>query len=309
MTSPAEENAGAQRTAQLAFAGALLAALIFGGNFVAGRQGALSGLSAGDLVALRYGVSGLIFLPLLLRLGLRDLGGIGWRRGALLAAMTGAPYFYGVMAGLHYAPAAHGTVLNPGATSLASLVFGYLLLGLRPTRMVIFAGVPLILAGLVLVSGAGLALADGDAWRGDVLLIGTGLAYGLFFSLLRRWQIPALPATAIVAVLSAAGWLPIYAVTADFAALRAVPVAMIAGQALFQGALVSGLAVFLFARAVTVLGPARAGLFPALVPVFGTLLAALVLGEPLSLWQVAGVVAVCSGLLLGVWQPRPRRVG
>jgi drug/metabolite transporter (DMT)-like permease len=237
---------------------------------------------------------------------LRDLGGVGWRRGGLLAALTGAPYFYGVMAGLHYAPAAHGTVLNPGATSLASLVFGYLLLGLRPTRMMVFAGVPLILAGLVLVSGAGFAVTGGAAWRGDALLIVTGLAYGLFFSLLRRWRIPALPATSTVAVLSAAAWLPIYAVTVDFEALRAVPPAMIVGQALFQGAVVSGLAVFLFARAVTVLGPARAGLFPALVPVFGTVFAALWLGEPLSGWQVGGVIAVCTGLLLGVWQPEWR---
>lgn len=297
------------RTAALAFAGALFAALIFGGNFVAGRQGALAGLAAGDLVALRYAVSGLIFLPVLWRLGLRDLGGIGWPRGILLAAMTGAPYFYGVMAGLHYAPAAHGTVLNPGATALSSLVFGYLVLGLHPARLVLAAGVPLILTGLVLVSGAGLALGGGETWRGDALLVATGLTYGLFFALLRRWQIAALPATGIVAVLSAAGWLPIYAVTADFDALARVPLAMILGQALFQGALVSGLAVFLFARAVTVLGPARAGLFPALVPVFGTLLAALLLGEPLTLWQLAGVAAVCTGLLLGVWQPRRPRVG
>ena len=307
MTSPDNTDvpAATGRQVTLAFAGALFASVIFGGNFVAGRQAALAGLSPGDLVALRYGVSGLIFLPFLLRFGLHNLGGAGWTRGLLIAAMIGGPYFYTVMTGLHYTPASHGVVLNPGATPIASLVFGYLLLRLRPPRMV-YVAVPLMLAGLTLVAGAGFAAEGPGAWRGDVLLLGTGLAYGLFMVLMRRWGIPALQATSIVAVLSGAGWLPVYLLRGDYSRLIHAGWPEVLGQALFQGLLVSGLAVFLYARAVVILGPGRAGLFPALVPVFGTVLATLVLGEPLSGEQLGGVFAVCTGLLLGVWQPRGR---
>ncbi|HEX6957606.1 MAG TPA: DMT family transporter [Ferrovibrio sp.] len=305
---PADSGEAATGRKPQAFAGALLAVIIFGGSFVAGRQGALAGLGPIDLVALRYVVSGLIFLPILWRGGLKDLGGLGWPRGIVLTALAGAPYFFAVMLGLHYAPAAHGAVLNPGATPIAGLIFGLLLLGERPAAGVVI-GLPLMLGGLVLVAGPAFQATGKDVWLGDVILIAAGIAYGLFTALLRRWRVPALRATAAIAVLSAVLWLPAYSMFADTAVLVRVPAVEVIGQAVFQGALVSGLAVFLYAHSVTVLGPARAGQFPALVPVVGTVLAALLLGEPLSLWQGAGVAAVCGGLFLAVWQPARRNKG
>jgi drug/metabolite transporter (DMT)-like permease len=46
-----------------------------------------------------------------------------------------------------------------------------------------------------------------------------------------------------------------------------------------------------------VLGAAQTAMLPALVPVFGTLLAATLLGEHLSATQSAGIVLVVLGLL------------
>ena len=49
-------------------------------------------------------------------------------------------------------------------------------------------------------------------------------------------------------------------------------------------------------RAVALIGPARAGLFFNLVPVFGALLAVLILGEPLGLYQVFALAMVLGGI-------------
>jgi drug/metabolite transporter (DMT)-like permease len=51
-----------------------------------------------------------------------------------------------------------------------------------------------------------------------------------------------------------------------------------------------------FMRAVSLIGPARAGLFFNLVPVFGALLAVLILGEPLGLHQVIALGLVLGGI-------------
>ena len=53
------------------------------------RQGLNAGFSPADLLVHRYLWSGLILLPLVMRAGIRDLNGIGWSRGVLLAVLGG----------------------------------------------------------------------------------------------------------------------------------------------------------------------------------------------------------------------------
>ncbi len=67
-------------TAMPALAGfgwGLLAALIWGGYLAFARAGIVGGLAPLDFALLRYGTAALLVLPLLPRLGLRGLGGIG----------------------------------------------------------------------------------------------------------------------------------------------------------------------------------------------------------------------------------------
>lgn len=122
---------------------------------------------------------------------------------------------------------------------------------------------------------------------GDTILASTGVSYALFTVLLCKWRIAPVAATAAVNVLSAIIWLPCHAALAGLWPLSAVPAESI-GQAVLQGAFAGGLAVLPYARAVAMLGPSRTVLFPALVPVFGALLATGLLGEHLSALQGAG---------------------
>ena len=65
------------------------------------------------------------------------------------------------------------------------------------------------------------------------------------------------------------------------------------------------LATLFYNRGVTLLGAARAGQFAHLMPVFGTLLAVLFLGETLHGYHGVGVALIGAGLLLG--QPKPQQ--
>ena len=107
-----------------------LVVLIYAANFVATRFSLLNGLGSHDLAALRYLVAGLIMLPYFIRLGLTDLGGIGWFRAVIITCLAGSPYMLVFFFGLEFAPAAHGAVLNPAI--VPSVVFiAMVLLGLQ----------------------------------------------------------------------------------------------------------------------------------------------------------------------------------
>jgi len=69
-------------------------------------------------------------------------------------------------------------------------------------------------------------------------------------------------------------------------------------QALVQGVLAGAGAIYLFTRAVVLLGASRAVLFPSLVPPFTLLIGYLTIGEAPSAAQLAGLVIVIVGFRL-----------
>jgi drug/metabolite transporter (DMT)-like permease len=288
-------HAAARRERLGAVLGGVLAAFIFGGNFASGRHAALAGLAPVDVVALRFAVSALLFAPLLPWRDIVNLGGIGWARGVALTVLVGAPYIFLTMAGLRLAPATHGALLSPALTIISGVPLSMLMLHERPPRRAAI-GIPLALVGLVLATNADFA-AIRDTWRGDLMIATTGVAYGLFTVLVRRWRLSPVPAIAVVNLLSAAVWLPPYLVLASSGLLARAPLAELVGQAIYQGAFVGGLGIILYAHAARVLGAAQTAMLPALVPVFGALLAATLLGEHLSLAQGAGILLVVLGLI------------
>jgi drug/metabolite transporter (DMT)-like permease len=278
----------------------VLAMLMFSGNFVASRHGLAAGLSVWDLVLLRYAVAGTIFLPVLLRMG---GGGLSWPRMLLLAALGGAPYHLLTVSAFLFAPATHGAILNPAATMLFATLLAWWLLGSRPGPGML-AGIALILLGLALIGGASLVQSGGGrgAWIGDLLLVWSGLDWALFGVLLRRWGVDGLRGAAIIGALSLL-WIPPHLALLGWGAIPDLP-AEAAIQAAYQGLFAGGLAVVLYTRALMVLGPARAALFPPMVPALGVLWAWLLLGERIGLAQAAGMALVVLGMLTGaLWRP------
>src|SRR5262249_41686380 len=71
-------------------------------------------------------------------------------------------------------------------------------------------------------------------------------------------------------------------------------------QVVAQGLLAGVLAIYLFARSVSLLGASRASTFPALVPAFGIVIGYLALGEIPTVYQLAGLAVVALGFRLAL---------
>ena len=112
------------------------------------------------------------------------------------------------------------------------------------------------------------------------------------------------------ALWSAALFLPLYLLWLP-GNLAAASVGDIALQVVYQGLIATVLAMLLYLRAVSSIGPAAMGALMALVPVVSGLLAVPVLGEALSVTEavalaVASVGAVLASGLLRRRQPEAR---
>jgi drug/metabolite transporter (DMT)-like permease len=106
----------------------------------------------------------------------------------------------------------------------------------------------------------------------------TGLMFATFGALLRLWHIAAIPATAIISVLSLFA-VPIHWTMGGFDHMIALGWRENLLQVVLQGVLAGPAATYLFVRTVALLGAGRAAVFPALVPPFVMLIGWLALGE------------------------------
>ncbi|NGM23246.1 DMT family transporter [Roseomonas stagni] len=281
----------------------LTAAVIWGGYLSFARAGITGGLAPLDFALLRYGTAALLVLPLLPRIGMRDLGGIGWGRGAVLALLAGPAFILLGTWGYRFAPLAHGAVVQPATVTIATMALAMLVLREQIARQR-WIGVAIVIGGLALVSGA--AMAQGEAWKGDLIFAAAGLLWALFTIASRRWKVDAWRATTAVAVIGGAAALPLWLAFGDGPALLAQGWRVIGTQALVQGALSGLLAVHAFGRAAALLGPARAAIFPAMVPALAVLAGIPVAGEWPEPVQWLGLATVLAGLPLamGLWRPR-----
>jgi drug/metabolite transporter (DMT)-like permease len=275
----------------------VLAVLAWAVYNVGAKVGAAQGFRAPDLTVLRFGVAGLIMLPMLLRMGLRDLGGLGWPRGLALLLTAGPLFGLCVNTGFVLAPLAHGVVLGPGFTMLAAAGLGWWVEGERPS-VAQLSGTAILLLGLLVIAADGLGAGTGElVWLGDLSFAATGILWGTFTVLLRRWRVDAVHATAVVAVLSSVVLVPGYLALVEMPDL---PAGAVAVQAFLQGALGGCLGVLAYGAAVSRLGAGRAALFPACVPALATLLAVPVLGLVPDGLQTAGIVLCTLGLVTGL---------
>ena len=270
----------------------LTAMLLYSGSFVATRHALSVGMAPLDVMLLRYLVGGVACAAVLWRIG---LGGIAPARIAALTALGGLPYFAMQVLGTGWSSASHASVLNPGGTVVCATLLGWLVLRDAPGRGALVA-LPFLLAGLFLIAGFG-----EPAWLGDALLLASGLQWALYGTALRAWGVAGLRAACIIGAFSLP-WVPLHLALFGLGGVAAFPAEAVF-QALYQGVLVGLVANALYSHCYAVMGPGRAAIFPPLVPVLGTLLAAAVLGETLNPTQLAGMALVVGGMLLaGLWR-------
>lgn len=270
------------------------AALGWAAGFVVAKHGVSVGFSPADLAFHRFFWSGLLLLPIAARDGLVNLGGIGWSRGLLMSVLSGPPQAFIAYTGFMLVPLGHGTTIQPACAALFGLILASLVLAERATipRMI---GGATIIAGLMVYGAESLTTIGSHGVGGDLLFVTAGFFWAAFGTLLRYYRMPGVRAVAMVGVLSIVVYAPLYALAIGFHGILQMSFGENLLQALVQGILAGVLPIYLFARAVMLLGAGRAATFPALVPGFGLIIGYLALGVLPSLPQLVGLVIVVIG--------------
>src|SRR5262245_9742399 len=117
-----------------------LAALAWAAGFVAAKHGIQVGFSPADLAFHRFFWTGLLVLPLIVREGLLDLGGIGWSRATAMTVLSGPPQSLLAYTGFILVPLGHGTTIQPACAALSGLVLASLVLHEKATLQRVFGG-------------------------------------------------------------------------------------------------------------------------------------------------------------------------
>lgn len=267
--------------------------LIWSGFILVSRLGGKSPLLTYDVVALRFGTAALLLLPVwiwrnkvnlldpkILALGLT--GGIGYSVMAYLGFKT--------------SPAAHGAILLPGMLPFLMTILSWLILHERPSRRRI-AGLAVIALGVACL-GAETFTTGFATWGGDLAFIGGSVMWGLYSVLIRKWRIGVWDSVIGSALATALMYLPVYILLLP-KHIMDTPLSMIAIQAFYQGVMAVIVAMVFYMRALTALGPSRLGLCMALVPAISGVAAIPLLGEPLSVFVVLGLLCASAGAWLG----------
>jgi len=271
-----------------------LAALAWAAGFVVAKHGIQIGFSPADLAFHRFFWSSVLILPLIIREGLRDLGGIGWGRGLAMTILSGPPQSLLAYSGFILVPLGHGTTIQPACAALSGLVLASLVLHEQPTFQRIIGGA-IIIAGLLMFGAESLATIGGVGVGGDLLFATAGLFWATFGTLLRHWNVPGTRAVMAVGAASLIVFAPFYLFVYGLSALARHSLLENLLQAVVQGGIAGSLPIYLFAHAVIALGGGRAATFPALVPMFGVIIGYLALGVVPSLAQFVGMLIVLVG--------------
>ncbi|MBY0294523.1 MAG: DMT family transporter [Methylobacterium sp.] len=289
---PAVSEAAERGRLVAGVAWALLAVTIWGGWFVVTRRAVGAGgvLGPADLVALRFGIGGIVLAPVLLRLG--HLTRAQRVDAVWLVVGQGAPFALLISTGLRFVHAGHGAALTPGTMPLLAALFGMVFLRDRPGRVAL-AGLVLILAGAVTLAGA---FQNAEELFGYAMFLSAATLWAIGTVRMRRSTLRPIEATALICCASFVLYLPPY-FALGLSKLAEAPAAELVLQLVYQGVLASIVALLAFNRSLALIGR-RTPAFTALVPVIATLLAIPVLGEIPSLPTALAVAAIACGVLL-----------
>ena len=279
----------------------LLAASIGALYTVFARWGIGHGLQSPDLTVLRFGVAGLVTLPVLLLAWQRNRTQLTarWRVWAAVSLLAGTPFGLLMFGALQLAPASHAAVFPFAAMSVMGLVLSALVIGERLTARKA-AGIAVVLAGLLLLSGVDAASLEGRALWGDAMFIAAGTLWAGFGILLRKHRLDPLLATAVISFSALITYVPAYLLLGGGARLFEVPAPVLVTEVLVQGLIAGAGTLFTYAKMVSLLGPSRAAVFPALAPGLAALLAWPVLNHVPTAAETAGLVVTITGLLIAV---------
>jgi drug/metabolite transporter (DMT)-like permease len=290
----------AARGANFWLAAALLtlAVLVWSGSAVVGRMAA-DHVPPITLSFWRWAIAFVVLLPFagptLWRR--RDAIRRGWKWLSVLSFLGMGGFAVPYFVGLQFTQAANAAILNAlgpmmilvisvtamGARTTTQQILG-LLLGIAGTALIIFRGDWDEVASFAINIGDALILLAVFFWSAYTVVLKHVPAELDQMSLLTILSGLTLPMLAPFYALE-------FAIEGGFA-LDAHNLAIV----LYSGFCSSVLAYLCWNRGVAVIGPSRAGASQYLMPVFGAVMAAAILGEELAWFHLAGMVLIFAGI-------------
>jgi drug/metabolite transporter (DMT)-like permease len=297
-------SADSSTAARLGVAAAVLSSAL-GGMALAATRFVIGATDAVALGALRYCVGFVCLLPITLAVRGRWSPRADWVAVALLGVLFFAifPVLYNLS--IAYTTAARASLALSTLPLLTMVAAG--VLGIEPLTWRKSAGVAIAVAGVAAALAAGLADAPAGAWRGDILMVAGAFCMALY----NVWSRPFIARSSPLAFLTAgmgvgAAVLMVFAL----AGRGLVPEAFGAPQwaaVLFIGIFGAALNFYLWVWALERTTPTRVATTITVNPVSASLLAALIVGEPIGLNLVAGIAAVLAGIWVAATERRPTK--
>lgn len=278
----------------------VLAALFWGGNWVAGR-GLRDDVPPVALAFWRWVVAAIAFLPFTLGgvISARHVIRREWLRLVIYALIGVTAFNAMVYIGLSHTSAINGALIN-SAAPIFVFVTVWLAFGERATWLQM-TGVCISLAGVATIVTRGnlAALVKLEIGTGDLLIIGAVYLWGIYSIMLRRWPSSLRPTTflAVIMVIGMLFLLPLYLWERAAGGVVHVNAHSVAGV-VYLGLFASLGAYICWNRGVLAVGPSRGSLFQHLIPVFTTILAVLLLDERVKLFHLVGIVLILIGIYL-----------
>lgn len=270
--------------------------ILWGGSFFF-NGAALRELPPLTLVFLRVALGAAILLPLLRMQGIGFPRGMqDWKPFVAIGLLNNVIPFALIVIGQTFIPSGLASILNATTPLFAVMVMA--MAGEETLQARRVAGVALGLAGVIVLRGWGIETKPGQG-LGILLCLGGALSYGFAALAARRLLKDSPPlgtatfqlmaSTVLMAIVAGAveqPWkLPMPGVTTWLAVLG------LAG-------LSTALAYIVFFQIIRRSGATNVMLVTLLIPVTAILLGWLVLGEPISMREIAGAIIIGSALLV-----------
>jgi len=281
-----------------------ITAACWAGNAVVGKLAA-GHIAPVTLSFLRWSLAFLIILPFAWKHLVRDWASIRSKFGLMiLLSATGIGAFNTMQYwSLEHTQAINTLLLQP-TTPLFVAMWSLVLVGVRLT-LAQAAGILLSLVGVLIIMTHGdlLSLKNIDFNRGDLIFVLALFIFGFYSVLMpRRPPMHSLSFVGFTFGCGAACMIPLFireVATEPFMAINTANVLTLLYVAVFP----STIAYLCFNRGVQIIGPNRAAPFFHLVPVFGTIMSIIFLGERPQLFHFIGFALVLTGVFVASRKP------
>ena len=284
----------------------VLAALLsstLGGTVAATTRFIVTGADPLMLGALRFGGAFLVLLPVVLALRQPWPKGRDWFWVAVLGGVYFCVYQVLYNVAFVYTTAAHGSMIGSTLalmTMVVAALFGVERLSGRKT-----AGVLVATGGVALALASGLAHAPDGAWRGDLLMLAGIFCWACYNIWSRPFIARSSPLTFLIGGMGVgAACLSVMAIwrggldaVAAFGPAQWIAIG-------YMALVATPIALWLWIFALNRASPTRVASTMAMHPVGASILAAIIIGEPIGLNLGIGVVAVLGGIWIAASEPR-----